>query len=89
MRKLTNDGLVELELEETEESRVMHFAYIREISRDEASALVDLSRETGLAPDTRLYAVRTGEGAVVGITDSWSAAWWTAVSNDLAPVSIH
>jgi hypothetical protein len=65
------------------------FAYIKEISQEEARVFVDLDPVGALPADARCYAVRSGDGKMIGITDSWAAAYWTALSNDLSPLSVH
>ena len=65
------------------------FAYIKEITHEEANAFVDLDPENSLPAGAKCYAVRTGDGKMIGITDSWAAAYWTALSNDFSPLSVH
>ena len=67
----------------------VRFAYIKEISQDEASAFADLDLEARLPAGAKLYAIRSGDGKTLGVTDSWDAAYWAALSNDLSPLSVH
>jgi hypothetical protein len=65
------------------------FAYIREITLEEASAFAELDCVSSLPAGARCFAVRTEEGKMIGITDSWAAAYWAALSNDFSPLSVH
>lgn len=89
MRNLISDEFLVLDAIENERASNARLAYIREITQDEASAFVDLNSESGLPAAAKLYAVRTGDGKMIGITDSWAAAYWTALSNDCSPLSVH
>lgn len=89
MRDLMNDEFFELEDIEFERASEARFAYIREISLDEASFFVQVGPELSLRPGTKFYAVRADDGKMIGVTDSWAAAYWTALSNDLSPLSVH
>lgn len=89
MRDLMNDELFELDGIEPDRQSKARFAYIREITQDEASAFVQVGPEASLPPGAKFYAVCADDGKMIGITDSWAAAYWTALSNDLSPLSVH
>jgi hypothetical protein len=65
------------------------FAYIKEITQEEASTFAELDSVSSLPAGARCFAVRTEEGKMIGITDSWAAAYWAALSNDFSPLSVH
>ena len=78
---------VELDLEDDSQGRL---AYIKVIDLDEARALgARIPSEIKLPHGAKLYALNTADGATIGITDNWAAAYSAAVQNNLVPVSVH
>jgi len=89
MRDLMSDEFFTVDAMELDRGPNGRFAYIREITQDEASIFTSLDPEAILPSGVKLYAVRADDGKTLGITDSWAAAYWTALSHDFSPLSVH
>lgn len=89
MRGLTSDEMMTLEFIDADRASNERFAYIKELTRDEATAIVALDPDANLADGSKLYAIRADDGKMIGITDSWAAAYWTALSHDFSLLSVH
>ena len=89
MRDLMSDKIFTPDEIESESLPGPRVAYIKEISQDEANGFADFDFEARLPSEAKLYAIRSGDGKTIGITDSWAAAYWAALSNDLSPLSVH
>jgi len=80
------DFVNEVELEANDARLV----YIKAIDLTEARTLgVDIPSEIELPPGVKLYALHAANGATIGVSDSWAAAYDAAVENNLVPVSVH
>ena len=68
-----------------------NLVYVRTVSSDEiiAETSADLVESAGLTPHQTLYAVHRGDGARLAVLGDRNSAFAAALSNDLAPVSVH
>lgn len=89
MRGLSSDEFVTLEFIDVDRASNVRFAYIKELTRDETANIIAFDPDANLGAASKLYAVRADDGKLIGITDSWTAAYWTALSNDFSPLSVH
>lgn len=89
MHGLTSDEMTILELIDADRAFNERFAYIKELTREEATAIVAFDRETNLPDGSKLYAIRADDGKIIGITNSWASAYWTALSHDFSLLSVH
>ena len=86
---MSDDLIDEMELHLGDDSQA-RLAYIKVIDLDEARALgAKIPSEIMLPTGVKLYALHTADGATIGITDNWAAAYSAAVQNNLVPVSVH
>lgn len=89
MRDLTSDEMITLDSIDADRPSKERFAYIKELTEEEATAIVVDDPDGNLGDFSKLYAVRADDGKMIGITDSWAAAYWTALSHDFSLLSVH
>lgn len=65
--------------------------YVRTVSSDEiiATAPSEVVEQFGLQPHQTLYAVHRNDGERLAVLSDRDSAFAAALSNDLAPVSVH
>jgi hypothetical protein len=64
-----------------------HWAYIREIGRDDAIRLI--GPDTQIAPEMKLYCLYDAAGQPVSISGSREDAVGSAFEHELMPMSVH
>ncbi len=68
-----------------------NLVYVRTVSSDEiiAQTSAEVVQNAGLTPHQTLYAVHRSDGERLAVLSDRQTAFATALSNDLAPVSVH
>ena len=68
-----------------------NLVYVRTVSSDEiiAQTSAEVVESAGLTPHQTLYAVHRADGERLAVLADRQTAFATALSHDLAPVSVH